>query len=581
MKASLRLICFAGVLFQSYAYGIIQWQPVPGTGDSVAYEIINNQVRYVHPDNPGVSLPRGLFFLKSKENEFISRPKGNLRPAYTISNGVVGTDPYVYSDFFLTQYPKSLGYVYWQTPKQGTEYAPSQFIDPSRATSAWRENLNTQLANTGSSSSMQQGRGVTNINPSGRIAPQPSNRQTTALATAREVSLKRDQLFDDVMGMSEYAFKEQVGFNRNTNQKPSIANARRVISQQQANYPRANAIMIGEYSQPTLGALKASPNIGIIGGIENPDVPGGVQKTGVMGDVQQEMPGDSSINLIVHNPANPKETDIRYLHERFPGAYFLIASNFNALEGGMGDYSKNLSGMNYHPVQGEEAAMATMPATIYRRYLLEPINFLEKLNRVFTLGQNRFGSPIITGVQPNARLNNQNALDNLSIGLHENIIVSSGYNDDNATIDRGDGKQKPAYNKQLSTEENKAIQVSHIYAAAHDLNRRQDDQEHIQIARRVLKAVYEATILAAIDRGAETLVLTMIGASAFKNNPDWIIEALRGMRYIIAASNLQIYMVVRGEQAAQNKFAADMRTLIAEIEQIKEDWRQTRAGENE
>jgi hypothetical protein len=509
----------------------INWQNIPNTSDAVAYAIINNQVAYVHPDTLNVRLPRGLFFLRSKQNEIITTPTGKrLTPVFAIQNGVIGTTPYVYSFTVAKSNPNSGGYVYWQG-NQGTDYVPGNFIDPERSMANWREGLNRTLAEQSSSSS------------SSNVV------QQTAPTTATVNMLNRDMLFDDVMGISEDEFKSQAGVQPKTNIKPAVAAAQNVVARQQGVYPRANAVTEGRWSQVSVGTLQ-----------------NGQRVQGLISKIARKQYGKGRISLLVHDNSNPRETDIRYLHERFHGAYFLIASNFNALEGGMGDYSNNLSGMNYHPVQGEEAAMATMPAAIYRRYLVEPINLLKDLTDTFDMGTNRYGSPIIVGVKRNAQLNESA----FNIGLHENIIVSSGYND-NKMINRGDGKMKPASNKQLPTQGNGVLRVSHIYAAAHDLSRNEHDVHQQAIAKFVLKAVYKGTVLAAIERGARQLILTMIGASAFRNNPDWIVEAMRELEPLIAASDLDIYMVVRHQDpSVQARFLDDMQQVADDIQKLKQ-----------
>ncbi len=555
MKRSSTLMCAVVLLMQSHGAYCVLWKKIPGINDAIACNIINNEVRYVHPDADDKPLPRGLYYLQNKSgNQTVATPMGNnLNPVFQITNDNVSNAPYVYSRTVLSKNPASGGYVYWQGA-QGTDYVPTRFIDPSPALASWREQSNQALAAAASSGSSSSAR-----------IPQ---RQGQPQFAQQGGMLNRDQLFDNIMGISEDVFKQRCGVQPGVNQKPAIERARVAIGQQQRIYPRAQAITKGEWSQPTLDALRDNRAV-----------------QAVLQGMRNHKEGTGQIALLVYDPNNPGATDIRALHEKYPGAYFQIASNFNALEGGMGDYRKNLSDMNETPVQGEEAVMATMPAAIYRRYLLDPINLLQNLGNLFNLGRNRYGSPIIeserTGRNGEKQTLNAQNMGGMTVGVHRDIVVSSGYNDDGKMVrrkpnDPKDQKLKPAYNEELPVSGPNAITVSHIYVAAHDLKHYLNTPryaEHAAIAKMILKADYEATILAATAYGAKELVLTMVGSSAFRNDPAWIIEALRGMLYFLAASNLNIYVVVRAaDQQAQKSFENDMIEIINTIDTIRAVW---------
>lgn len=527
-----KLVFLLGLIGQT-VFTQIEWRYVAEINDEVAYAVVNNKVIYIHPDVPRTPLPAGLFFLRSKENEYIATPaKVRRRAVYAINNGIIEPQPYVYSNSIETQNPASGGYIHWDSGRNRARniiYNRGQrFVDPSRSISKWRERENNRLAS---------GAGA---GPSRQQPQQPGVQAAQAIPVGM---VGRNALFDNIMGISENEFKQRVGAS---GRKPDTAKARKEIDAQQGVFNRAHAIDDGDWSQPTLIQLRNS---------------GYVKE--VMNRARRGEKGQSSFNLLVHDRNNPKETDIRYLHEKFKDGFFLIASNANALEGAMGDYSKNLSGMNYHPVQGEEAAMATMPATIYRRYLLPPINLWQGLGDAFSIENDRFNTPRATGIKAGGSW--QNVEGNFTIGIHQNIIVSSGYNDDGKMVPRINQphKYKPAYNKEMPTDGRNVTRVTHLFASAHNLKGHQSDKMHIDsIAPHILRAGYEAGILAAIDRGAKDLVLTMLGAGAFFNPAQWISDALNRMKDVIRASDLNVYIIVRHkDKQIQNSFEQDMRQL--------------------
>ena len=126
-----------------------QWKEITDSKavpkEQVAYNIINNQIAYVHPDAPNVRLPRGLFFVKSKENETIKTPRDNKLAVYEMQDAAIknANMPYVYSKFLND-------YVYWagnQAKEYSYDLSKKPFIDPSIEMAKWREDENQRLGN--------------------------------------------------------------------------------------------------------------------------------------------------------------------------------------------------------------------------------------------------------------------------------------------------------------------------------------------------------------------------------------------------------------------------------------------------
>lgn len=513
--------------------------------DGFLAQRIGNNLSYIHPDRPNKPLPRGLGFKKSTGKKTITTPqKQKRRPVYPFEKGKQNI-PYVWSDTFK-------GYVHWKG-KKAVKYAPTAKapINPSSAATAIKKKLESQWKKAAKPKPIKK-------KPTKKIVKKAAAKKLAAqkkivAAQKKPVSknlpkgmLDRDYLFDAVMGISETSFKNL--FPRDQWGKPDRI--------QVTTWLQNNGIEIDdEWSVETLNDLRDQASKKIAAkDFSSPNSFG-------------------SLTLLIHNDKNPKVTDIRALHEKYPGAFFQIASNFNALEGGMGNFKANLSGMNHSPVQGEEATMATMFATIFRRYALDRINLLENLNTIFKISVRN--TPLIQGLAAGKTLPiTRKDMGPLLIGLHENILVTSGYNDDNKMIPRSasDPRLKPAYNKNLRT---KNIRVNHIFVAAHNINQNQRkdiviNNTHKEIARAILRADYEGTLLTALVHDANVLVLTMLGANAFRNDAQWIAQALGDMVDLILASGIKVYLVVRHPMPAiQNTFLQDMQGVINTLENHK------------
>jgi hypothetical protein len=65
-------------------------------------------------------------------------------------------------------------------------------------------------------------------------------------------------------------------------------------------------------------------------------------------------------------------------------------------------------------------------------------------------------------------------------------------------------------------------------------------------ARVVLEAAYEATLLAAVDRVPNIVLLTRVGGGAFGNADEWIDDAIVRAVKIVEHAGLGIRLVSRG-----------------------------------
>ena len=285
-----------------------------------------------------------------------------------------------------------------------------------------------------------------------------------------------------------------------------------------------------------------------------------------------------------------KQTDVRFIQENNPGALVQLASNFNCLEGGMGKKSEMLEHMQYMAVQGENAALSTMGASIVRKYILQPLNLLQDLQGSVVVDE----SGRITWVTPK-KLNNNDA-DKVRIGLHHNVMVTSGYytpyskkltgnadiNDkvisnlykidtradrairqgkttykifdssgklaligdykvsrkeylyDNAFVKQG---RDPLLVFNGAVDKTNEIRIHQAITAALDVNaRHQNSVNDPDSAKVLLKAAYEGTLFAAARllvtqeksfMQSKKVFLTLVGTGSFKNELSWVMDVLK------------------------------------------------------
>lgn len=303
-----------------------------------------------------------------------------------------------------------------------------------------------------------------------------------------------------------------------------------------------------------------------------------------------------------------KQTDILYLQANNPGAAFQIASNLNCLEGGMGgdkstmgpnkDQQPRLEDMQLMAVQGENASLGTMGATILRKYAYhakQPINLLENLENKNILTVNKNGK-----INSITRALNDKDIPDIMIGTHKNVKVTSGYYppvtygkipqeksyQDQAQFLLINGivaKQKngnlrdPFYVFNKTMDPKQEVRIDQIFTAAIDLNTTRKIQSAVikkltkteaeTTARVLLQAQYEGTILAAALNGAKKLFLTFVGGGSFGNKISWILDALDNPTIVeaVALSGLEVILVVYPNKLIKNPKYTEYKKDTAEI----------------
>lgn len=246
-----------------------------------------------------------------------------------------------------------------------------------------------------------------------------------------------------------------------------------------------------------------------------------------------------------------RQTDIRYLMEKHPGAVFQLASTANCLEGGM--YTRRLEQMQEHPAQGEEASLATMGGAIVRKYGLkyQPSLFGGlKDAEIVKLGNTDFSAPakVLRAAAPTD-------VAIVAVGVHRDVPVTSGYASplskslsavsnldetnervrflgDNYLVAKYSATESRdplmVFNKFIEYDDRKPVDL--ILTSAFDIKRggfNITDKIVKESARVVLKAAYLGAILATAWLGKKELYLTLVGTGAFGNPFDFVIDAFK------------------------------------------------------
>jgi hypothetical protein len=246
--------------------------------------------------------------------------------------------------------------------------------------------------------------------------------------------------------------------------------------------------------------------------------------------------------------------DAQRLHMRpeNEGALFQVASQFNLLEmiGPSVTPEMGVGRYEYDLTQGPACALACLAGTIYRNYFV-PFDGgigqtqdrqIDCLRDVGTLhgAQARFvwemrnGYALPTAQSLQAINTGLSQLDPdcirkaLKVGVHAGTQVT--------TNDAG----------RLVTQ----VYCSAMPVAYSDI----DPDLWEPLARLILEAAYEATLLAAVQNAAKTgnrrVFLTMLGGGAFGNRQDWIVDALLRALRLHGQSGLEVYLVSYGQPSA-------------------------------
>lgn len=245
--------------------------------------------------------------------------------------------------------------------------------------------------------------------------------------------------------------------------------------------------------------------------------------------------------------------DARALHSapEFAGATFQVASQFNVLEmtGPFVTPEHGVTRYESDPTQGPACAVAAGAATIYRNYFapvgdqvgqrsdrqLDTLAHLgaelaalldRPVTQLWTM-QNGYALCTEDGLAAvSALLSGMSEPDRdrlrslLAVGVHRDVEVT----------DMRDGHR-----------------VTQVFCSALPVAYGVRSPHWEPLARLVLEACYEATLLAAAERPGAPVLLTRVGGGAFGNDDTWIDDALERALAVVSDAGLDIRLVSRGQ----------------------------------
>jgi hypothetical protein len=245
--------------------------------------------------------------------------------------------------------------------------------------------------------------------------------------------------------------------------------------------------------------------------------------------------------------------DVRVLHrdERFAGALFQVASQFNLLEMASPMITPEHGVARYagDPTQGPACAIAAGAATIYRNYFV-PLEGGEGQTRQRQVDCLRdLGQALGNERGELWRMTNGYAMcSRASLSkLHGRLHAA-----DNRELDELRGLLRIGFHRNVeATEAESPQRVSQVFCsalpvayAAHPAD------EWESFARLVLEAAYEATLscasINAAEGGSRIVLLTRLGGGAFGNETAWIHDALARALRRFADYDLDVRIVSYG-----------------------------------
>jgi len=250
-------------------------------------------------------------------------------------------------------------------------------------------------------------------------------------------------------------------------------------------------------------------------------------------------------------------TDVFEMHSQpeYNSATFMAASQFNCLEfpSPYVTPENGVTGYQHDPTQGPACALAAGPATVYRNYFVDmgtqvgqsadlQINNLQEM--LDGIGGSKPDQPLVDVengytsssdsrlVQLNKRmasLHEEEILGLLRVGLHAQVEVPW------------------ARRWELLPEERRPL-VTQVYCSALSCGYSDGSLTNwMPLARKVLDASYEATLLAAAIEKAEgtgsgKVVLTLLGGGVFGNADDWIEAAIARAVALLPDTGLDVVL---------------------------------------
>lgn len=331
----------------------------------------------------------------------------------------------------------------------------------------------------------------------------------------------RNQFFRDIVGVNEAQFRK----SRELMQKARPAPGKILNLSTQQIY------QTGEFRLKTLGELRKAT--------ATPD--------------PNRAPGTLHLLLSENDPSS---LDIGRLQSlpRFRKALFQVASNFNALELMSPHDQRAMTEIGNYTLdrtQGPFASISAAPGLIARHYYA-----FESPNRPPDTWRQKYDGAQIEMLKATAlRVTNgyvtldKDALayildpEDIAVVVHRDIQVTFGQTAGSQHLRVSDTEQT----------------IDQVFTATLDLGSRQTHFVHehraevARLAKSLLRAAYESTLLAAVEGKRKEVVLTLIGGGVFQNPTEWIVETLENLVPLIVNSGLVVYLnCFRGPECAES-----------------------------
>jgi hypothetical protein len=269
------------------------------------------------------------------------------------------------------------------------------------------------------------------------------------------------------------------------------------------------------------------------------------------------------LTILFYDPFKPENTEIQHLMSlpENKGAVFQVASTpFGGLEGGIAKSGSKVSSMTRNAVQGEWCAIATAGATIFQKYFAcpkGPLFLWDDLLGPKDVGYFEPTSDVGYRINIDTAANVKETRENISLvkaSVHKNAYVSYGHTCEYAEKNEDKLIQvidtKCRFVQDVNLVRVSALDIGQLIKAKTPVK---TIQNLIPFARTVVKGAYEITAHVAYMLGAKKVFLTLVGAGAYRNQLEWIFNALDTPTFRGLSDWLDIILVYRPEKSKYDK----------------------------
>lgn len=253
--------------------------------------------------------------------------------------------------------------------------------------------------------------------------------------------------------------------------------------------------------------------------------------------------------------------DVRAMHSEpeYDGALFQVASQFNLLEmtGPSVTPEDGVTRYGGDPTQGPACAIAAGAATIYRNYFVPVGDFGPGGDQIGQTRDRQLDALDLMGAALSRHLDRP-VSDLWTMRNGYALCSESGLDAIARLIDEGGEELRDELRQSLRIGYHQGVEVTDVRGGerrfvaqafcsalpvAYGGGRREAWEA---FARIVLEAAYEATLLAAVDRVPNIVLLTRVGGGAFGNADEWIDDAIVRAIKLVERAGLDIRLVSRG-----------------------------------